>query len=75
MVISGSHSRRKRLEWDSETCVEKNPSHMENHTKYMYSLNCSQIGTISGACDNKYSNVVEIKCCINYLNTTDLSNI
>ena len=26
---------RKRLGWDSETCGEKNPSHMENNTKYI----------------------------------------
>ena len=27
----------KSLEWDSETCGEKNPSHMENHTNCFFS--------------------------------------
>ena len=44
-LISEPHPRRKRLGWDSETRGEKNPSHMENHTKCI-SSNGTIIGTI-----------------------------
>ena len=37
-LISESHPFHKRLRWDSETCGEKNPSHMENHMHIMLAV-------------------------------------
>ena len=36
-LVSESHPRRQWLGWDSETSGEKSPSHMENHTKCIFS--------------------------------------
>ena len=34
---------RKRLGWDSETCGEKNPSHMESQTKSIFACDEGRI--------------------------------